>query len=130
MIQTRAFWLHVFLSVIRIAQLFTDTTYLSNLDGELKEKFNEDALEVYAYIWVGVVVTCIVLDILCLKWRSVAKLFFPLEMLIQIFVNLVQLEETCQAYHFQFIFFVIITVILFLCEIRVGLIFTVVTGLA
>ena len=71
--------------------MITDKTYLSNLDSDLKEKMNEKSLEVYAYIWTVIVLSALALDICCIKWRSIAKLFLPIELVILFFVNLVQL---------------------------------------
>ena len=91
---------------------------------------NEKSLEVYAYIWTVIVLSALALDICCIKWRSIAKLFLPIELVILFFTNLVQLEDTCQAYQFQFLVFVTFDILMFLCEIRISLIFIVLAGLA
>ena len=84
---------------MRVVQLPSDATYLSNLDEKVKHKVSEKQLEVYGYIWIVLIISALILDISCYKYRPIAKVFFPLEMLKLCFVNLVQFEETCQAYH-------------------------------
>ena len=88
------------MSVFRIVQMISAKTYLEVLDEDLAEKMGEEQIKIYSYIWTIMIIGCVALDLLCIKWRSIARTFFPIEMIMNCFVNIVQFEETCQTYYF------------------------------
>ena len=85
--------------------------------------------QVARYSWTILCIIGLILNILCFKWRSIARAFLPLELLNFILINAIPWEG-CSMDRFSYGCKTLCLGIFFYCDIQVGLITLLIAGVA
>ena len=122
--QTRAWILNTIFNLARIGDIVRGKTPIEKFrDYDDSGELDEQTLNLYYFIWLGLVGVVIILDILCCKYREIARLFFSIEMIILTLFHSLPGETFLLNETFElFFFFVILSfAFCFVCDPRLSL---------
>ena len=96
--QTRAWILNTIFNLARIGEIAHGKTPVEVFrENDESGELDEQTLNLYYFIWLGLVGVAVVLNILCCKYREIARLFFPIEMLIITLNHSLPFEHFCAS---------------------------------
>ena len=132
--QNRAFFFHILTSIARLGQYSTGSSQWDTWTQDEPEYKDESVHEKLAtgkvLAWL-LLIMGLVLDLLCSKCRSLARCFFHLEMLQVCLVKMIPVNDVCpgsSSYLYSVLFFdPLCYALLFICDLRVGLVTLVAT---
>ena len=132
--RNRAFFFHILTSITRLGQYSTGHSQWDTWTHDELEDKNESIHEKLAtgkvIAWL-LLIMGLILDLLSLKWRSLARCFFHLEMLQVCLVKMIPVNDVglrSNSYLYSVLFFdPLCYALLFICDLRVGLVTLVAT---
>ena len=133
----RALILHMSLFVYRIIYI------IANRDDYLWHKYepqaddqslevseqHEHAFKVCRVAWYVLLIIGFILDLCCLKWRKIAKLFFPHEAILLLLTSVIPIK-LCSLEQYTYVFYFFLMTCIYFCDVRIGLITVVLSSIA
>ena len=88
--------MHIIINLPRIVEFALGKTPIEVFrDNENSVALDKQTYKLYYFIWLGLVILAVSLDILCCKYRQIARLIFPMEMINLTLFHSLPYEPIC-----------------------------------
>ena len=129
--QTRAWVMHIILTVIRIVMCLTAQTIYDIFEtSEMKEEIDEKVLIGTKSLCYALTIVAVIIDLCCIKWRQIARLIYPLELIQISLIYVLPYDQKCYSHEDAILWYGFFLTIALVCDIRAGIVTQVLAALA